>query len=284
VGADWLDPRDDRILPATRLLAVFIIPFLVVAFVVLYVLPDQTARLFAWEVRPRIQAMYAGAGYVSGAAYFAYAAVGRRWHRVGVGFLSVATFATSMLLLTIIHWEYFDLGHFPFQVWLAIYVVAPPLVLWAWWRNRATDPGTPEEDDLVVPAAVRAALRVLGAAVLAVALVGFVWPQLFVAVWPWELTPLAGRQIAGWQSLIGVGGLAIARDERWSTWRMGLGITAFWHALALVAAVISSGDFATLANWYLAAVVAILVGTAVLFVAMEVRRRRRSALTARAAP
>ena len=44
----------DRVLPGTRVLSVVIIPFLLVAFVVLYFWPsaDDTARLFAWRIVP----------------------------------------------------------------------------------------------------------------------------------------------------------------------------------------------------------------------------------------
>ena len=39
---------DDRVLPFTRGLSLFIAPFLVVAFVILYVFPGQTTRLWAF--------------------------------------------------------------------------------------------------------------------------------------------------------------------------------------------------------------------------------------------
>ncbi len=52
--------RDDRVLPATRALSIAIIPFLVVAFVVLFLYPDDTERLFAWPIRPRMTPMVLG--------------------------------------------------------------------------------------------------------------------------------------------------------------------------------------------------------------------------------
>ena len=39
--------RDDAVLPVTRALSAFIVPFLVVAFVVLYGFPRDTDHLFA---------------------------------------------------------------------------------------------------------------------------------------------------------------------------------------------------------------------------------------------
>ena len=41
--------RDDAVLPATRTLSIVIVPFLAVAFVVLYMFPEDTDRLFAWS-------------------------------------------------------------------------------------------------------------------------------------------------------------------------------------------------------------------------------------------
>ena len=46
--------RDDRILPETRWLSAIIIPFLVVAFGILYLFPDHTQELFAWTIHPRM--------------------------------------------------------------------------------------------------------------------------------------------------------------------------------------------------------------------------------------
>ena len=54
--------RDGRVLPVTRALSIAIIPFLVVAFVVLFAYPDDTRRLFAWPISPRMTPDGAGLG------------------------------------------------------------------------------------------------------------------------------------------------------------------------------------------------------------------------------
>ena len=51
---------DDRVLPLTRGIAAVIVPFLVVAFAVLYLWPGDTDRLFAWPIRPTMTAMVLG--------------------------------------------------------------------------------------------------------------------------------------------------------------------------------------------------------------------------------
>jgi protein-S-isoprenylcysteine O-methyltransferase Ste14 len=74
--------RDDRVRPATRWLSAAIIPFLVVAFVVLYPVPDDTERLFAWPVKPTMTPMILASVYLGGAYFFLRAATARQWHTV----------------------------------------------------------------------------------------------------------------------------------------------------------------------------------------------------------
>ena len=56
--------RNDAILPATRWLATAIVPFLIIASAILYLLPNDTGRLFAWPTKPPMTAMMLGAGYM----------------------------------------------------------------------------------------------------------------------------------------------------------------------------------------------------------------------------
>ena len=97
--------RSDRILPDTRWVSAIIVPFLVVAFAILYLFADHTQELFAWDIQPRMSAMMLGAAYIGGAYFFVRAATTARWHWVQVGFLPVTNFATLMGLATILHWD-----------------------------------------------------------------------------------------------------------------------------------------------------------------------------------
>ncbi|GAB4498125.1 MAG: hypothetical protein OHK003_09150 [Anaerolineales bacterium] len=42
--------KDDRVLPLTRIVAVIAIPFLWLAFLILFFFPDQTGERFAWLI------------------------------------------------------------------------------------------------------------------------------------------------------------------------------------------------------------------------------------------
>lgn len=125
-----------RVLPETRLLAAVIVPFLVAAWVILYLQPDRTGDLFAWPVSPSMTAMLLGGVYLGGAYFFVRAVFAPDWERIALGFLPVAGFATLMGVATILHWDRFTSGHVAFWTWSVIYFTSPFLVLLVWWRNR----------------------------------------------------------------------------------------------------------------------------------------------------
>jgi hypothetical protein len=270
--------KTDRIFLSTRITAAVIIPFLLVAFVNLFFFPQLTGQRFAWQIQPNVMAVYMGAGYLGGAYLFVRALLGRRWHRVAVGFPAVITFTVAMLLATLLHWSRFDLQHFPFQLWLGLYIFTPVLVPWIWLRNRAADPGTPEARDVMVPAIVRWGTRLLGLGLLTIVVVGFIIPDVLTVVWPWALTPLLARVLAGWGALIAVGTLVVGGERRWSAWRVGVESIGFWHLLFLVGAIFHVQDFANgnFFNWYVLSVIVGLIAMAGLYLFMELQQLQNS--------
>src|SRR5437764_7061460 len=81
--------RDDRILLFTRVIAAIIIGVLLLAFVLLYLFPTATDKLFAWTIQPPLTAMMIGAGYFAGAYFFVRVLIEKQWHRVALGFLPI---------------------------------------------------------------------------------------------------------------------------------------------------------------------------------------------------
>src|SRR5207302_5845175 len=139
--------HDDRILPETRWLAALIIPFLVVAFIILYFWPHDTDKLFAWTIKPAMTPMMLAAAYAGGIYFFTRVVLAKRWHLVKLGFLPVTTFATLLGIATLLHWNRFNHSHISFFTWTALYFTTPFLVFAAWLRNRMTDPETAEPDE-----------------------------------------------------------------------------------------------------------------------------------------
>ena len=100
--------RGDRVRPPTRALAYAIVPFLVVAFAVLYPVPGDTGRLFAWHIASPLTAMLLGSAYLGGAYFFVRAARATVWHAIKGGFVPVGIFATLLGVATVLHWQVFN--------------------------------------------------------------------------------------------------------------------------------------------------------------------------------
>ena len=121
--------RDDRVLRYTRVLSGVIVPFLLAAFVILYVFPGDTKRLFAWTIRPTMTPMVLASAYLGGAYFFVRVLRERRWAAVKTGFLSVALFASLLGVATVVHWDKFNHQHVSFWTWATLYFTTPFLVV-----------------------------------------------------------------------------------------------------------------------------------------------------------
>ncbi|HEX6268610.1 MAG TPA: hypothetical protein VFZ43_00105 [Anaerolineales bacterium] len=265
--------RDNEIYPVTRLVAAIVVPFLWLAFLILYFYPDMTGERFAWAIRPHMMALYMGAGYLGGSWLFMNALFGKRWHRIQSGFLPVTAFTWFIMLSTFLHWDRFLHGNLGFMLWLALYVITPFLVPAIWFYNRKTDPGQSEADDIRVPATMLWILRLIAAGSLLFVIAGFINPNFVIDVWPWMLTPLTARLMCGWVALLGVGAFIVSTETRWSGWKVPLESIAIWHMLVLVGAAINPADFKTgLVNWYTIAIEIMLIGIFIFYTMMERRR------------
>jgi hypothetical protein len=268
--------RDDRMLPEARWLAVFIIPFLVAAFILLYLWPNDTDKLFAWTIKPAMTPMMLAAAYSGGIYFFTRAALAKQWHLVKLGFLPVTAFATLLGIATILHWDRFNHSHISFYTWAALYFTTPFLVIAVWLRNRMTDPGTAEPNEVLIPPVVRLFIGVVGVSTLAVSLLLFLQPALMIRLWPWMLTPLTARVVGAMFALPGIVGLGIALEKRWSAARIILEAQAFSIALILIAAVRAWSDFmqSNPLTWvFIGGLSFLLIALAALYTGSEIHRR-----------
>ena len=271
--------RSDRVFPETRWVSAIIVPFLVAAFAILYLFPDHTQDLFAWGIRPRMSAMMLGAAYIGGAYFFVRAAAGARWHWVKVGFLPVTTFATLMGIATILHWDRFNHSSAAFWTWVVLYFTTPFLVPAVWWRNRKTDPGTPDTRDLLVPASVRWVFGILGVGTVLIGLLFFLQPDFMIGAWPWKLTLLTARVMGTMFALAGAGAICIALDARWSAVRIAFQSQMIALALVVLAIVFSWGDFRQgypLTWVFVAGMLSLLVASPLFYLLMETHCQRIS--------
>ncbi len=235
----------NQILPETRWVAALVIPFLVAAFVILFIFPQETESLFAWKIQPSMSAMMLGAAYAGGIYFFTGVLRSRQWHKIKVGFLPVTAFASLLGMATILHWDRFNHGHISFIAWAALYFTAPFIVLAVWFRNRSQDSGQRDAQDAVIPYRVRQLIGAIGVVTLGVSLFLFLQPVIMIGLWPWTLTPLTARVMGAMFALPGVVGLGIAFDMRWSAANIILQAQGFSILLILIAAARTWREF----NW-----------------------------------
>ena len=236
--------RDDRVLKTTRAVSIVIVPILTAAFVILFLFPGQTRTLWGWTIRSRMSCMFMGGGYLAGALFFYRASRAREWHRLGPGIIATTAFAGALGIATFLHWDEFNHDHVSFWAWLVLYVTTPLLLPLLYVKNRQFDPGTPlGPEDVPIPAWIRTSMTVVGAAQLAFAVTLFVRPSLFQADWPWTLSTISARSLAGFASFPAITYLAFAFERRWSALRWPFETAIAGVALIAVGALRSSGDF-----------------------------------------
>lgn len=275
--------RDDAVLPATKALSIVIVPFLVVAFVVLFAFPGDTDRLFAWTIKSTMTSMVLGSVYIGGAYFFVRAAAARSFHTLNGGFAAVTTFATLMGIATIIHWDKFNRDHVAFWLWAGLYLTTPFLVggVWLANRRRAT---RPKPGDLELGRPAQWAIAAVGALALGFGVSFFVAPTSVDDVWPWAVTPLTGRVLAAILAL-GLAGIGVIWDRRWSAVRLMLQVESLMLTLILVAAARAHEEFETEATstWvFLIGFVGALAGALWLMFVMDRRARTNPAPLANA--
>jgi hypothetical protein len=273
-------PGVDRPTPETAWICAVVGAILVSGVAVLWLEPDRTADLFAWTIRPDLTPLLMGSLYGAGAYLFVCAARIDRWHRVAVAFPPIAVFTALMLTATLLHWDRFNHGDAPaaaalsFWIWIVAYALAPFAMAAIWWRNRRADDGQPEAVDTTVPAVVRAVVAAGGAIALAVGCVAFLSPTSVTEHWPWALTPLTARVLGAFLVQSGAIALLLARDARWSAWRIlvqtvVLGAVLFPIGLARAWSDLDGGN--PLAWLSVAALAIVVAGGAALHVALDRR-------------
>lgn len=256
-----MNTSDDRVLRYTRVLSLCIVPFLLAGFVILYLFPQDTARLWAWPIRPTMSAMVLASAYLGGAYFFVRAGVERRWQVLAPGLLAVTLFATLLGVATVLHWEKFTHNSAAFWIWTALYFAAPILVFAAWLANRRY--AGPSSDPL--PRSVRTSVAAVGVLAFLQGATMFVKPSTFIEWWPWALTPLTCRTMAA-VSCLGIAGLGI---KSWSTLRRMLEVEVVMVGLILLAALRAQFDPSKPLAWPL------LIGFSILFLASAALLSRR---------
>lgn len=203
-----------------RLWMVVEVFFGVAAISTIFLRPHDTPTNFAWPIRPDVMAATLGAFYLASALIFVLPLFAKSWEEVRVMILPTAAFSTVMLGATVLHWNLFSVGTFPFYVWFASYVLPPPILvaLYLWHQRGAAPVGTNVARPLA--AWVRALFRVNGSAVVGIAVLGYAAPSTAISVAPWRFTPLTTRTFCGWLVAVGLLQVGMAWEGDWRRARL----------------------------------------------------------------
>jgi hypothetical protein len=225
----------------TRWIAGLILLFLLDAVQLLWLVPDRTDELWAWEIEPELTSMVLASAYAAGAYFFGRVVFGATWRRVAPGFPGVIVFVWMAAAATFLHLDRFIEDNLAFSAWIALYTLTPigiPL-LYAYNERRA-----PPREGATLPHGMRVGLAIAGAAVTAAGLAMTLSPSTAQDVWPWSLTPLTARIMAAVVALYGSVWVSVAVDGT----RTGARIPLEAHAIGLVvllAALIRESEIAT---------------------------------------
>jgi hypothetical protein len=103
--------------------------------------PQATATNFAWPIQPVVTAALFGAIYFCALLLMTAGFFIRVWERVRVIVLPSAVFTLAMLLPTFLHLDRFATGSISFAIWLASYVLPPPVFVACYlWQQKQSQP------------------------------------------------------------------------------------------------------------------------------------------------
>lgn len=234
--------RDDRLL---RLTIFTFAPLAMLSAVfgpLLFLLPTQTDKTFSWTITPPMSAVFIGAGYISGALAIYMLLRQGRWHPMRPFSLGGWGFILAAFGATLLHWDRFHHGTLFFYVWFVVYAVGPFLVPIAFWFNEKRN-RLPTSADRLLPPPLRLGLIIGGIIFTIIGIILFINPSLFIPYWPWELTPLIGRIIAGWIFLPSLGAAAAIFEPRYTAYRPLIQLSTIWAALVLVGSLLHLNEF-----------------------------------------
>ena len=184
-----------------------------------FVLSDDTARLFAWPIKPSLTAAFLGANYWAAFFLAFFSARERIWGRARITYAVSLVFTSLTLLATLVHLDKFSFDNANGWLWLIVYVTVPPLLLFLLPR-QLRKPGVDPPRSAPIERWLLPIVAVQGVVVLVIGAALWVHPPSADSLWPWTLTPLTARAVGAWLLALATG-LAMTLWERdWSRIRV----------------------------------------------------------------
>jgi hypothetical protein len=228
---------DRTLSPELRWLFAFFAALALGAFLLLFVLSEQTDDSFSWTIQPPLTAAFLGACYLGASLLFAWTVRRGGARSARAALLPVGLIAILLLVATIVHEDRFHDDLFGW-FWRIAYVVAPIAILVVLVRElRRAD--VPSEPVAPLPLALCAVLSVQGAAMLGIGAYLFAAPESADSLWPWALTPLTARAVGAFLVGFGISALhaVLAND------------VARFEGAAIASAGLATGELVALARY-----------------------------------
>jgi hypothetical protein len=192
--------QHDTFLPKARRLVWILFVLALANGGFLYLIPQFAETHYAWAVKPPINAAFMGAGYAAGMVATGLALFrAKRWRSIRPLFPGFFVLGLSLFVATLLHAERFKWDYPLTWVWTFVYFAIPfgSSLIW-YWHERGNNTLSARDPRLNT---IRIVSLVLGIVLtIATALLYFA-PELFLNVWPWQITPLLARVFAGWYFL-----------------------------------------------------------------------------------
>jgi len=177
--------------------------------------PQATATNFAWPIQPVVTAAVFGAIYFCALPLMVVGVFTRTWEHVRVVVLPAAVFTAAMLLPTFLHIDRFSTGTVSFAIWLASYVLPPPVFVacYVWQQQRSQRVGSGITAPL--PTLERGFFFANGAALAIFAVAVMLTPAILQGIAPFTFTPLTARAFAGYVTLVALLQISMAFENDW---------------------------------------------------------------------
>jgi hypothetical protein len=195
--------QDQNLAPIARQLVWILFVLAIANGVFLYVFPQLAETHYAWPIKPPINAAFMGAGYLAGVMATGLVLFkARRWRSVRPLFPAFFALGLSLFVATVLHIDRFKWSYVLTWMWTVIYFAIPIGSAMVWYLHEKNSATLPARDSRLQ--AIRMTSVLLGVIVTTLAILLFFIPQLFLEIWPWQISPLMARVFAGWYFLGGV--------------------------------------------------------------------------------
>ena len=157
----------------------------------LFVFPEATETMFAWEIQPALTAAFLGANYLAACVLEFGAARETVWARARVVIPAILLFTTLTALLTLKNFNSYNFGNPATWIWVVFYFAIPPVLVWVWWKQSAA-PGSEPPRATPLPKALLSAMQLTGAGLFIFGLALAFAPHWAARCWPWKLSVATG--------------------------------------------------------------------------------------------